>query len=79
MRPVARLVRSAHERYDGAGYPDGLRGDAIPLGARIISGCHALLSDGRWIAELRAAAGSEFDPQVVDALARSEAVATTKP
>ena len=56
-----------------------LRGDAIPLGARIISGCHALLSDGRSIAELRAAAGSQFDPRVVDALSRSEAVATAKP
>jgi len=77
MRPVARLVRSAHERYDGAGYPDGLRGDAIPLGARIISGCHALLSDGRSIAELRAAAGSQFDPRVVDALALSAAVASS--
>jgi response regulator RpfG family c-di-GMP phosphodiesterase len=35
MRPVARIVRAAHERYDGAGFPDGLKGDAIPLAARI--------------------------------------------
>ena len=37
MRPVARLVRSSHERYDGSGFPDGLRGEEIPLGARIIA------------------------------------------
>jgi response regulator RpfG family c-di-GMP phosphodiesterase len=39
MRPVARIVRAAHERYDGSGFPDGLRGDEIPLAARIISAC----------------------------------------
>jgi response regulator RpfG family c-di-GMP phosphodiesterase len=39
MRPVARLVRSSHERYDGSGFPDGLRGEEIPLGARIIAAC----------------------------------------
>ncbi len=37
LRPVARLVRSTHERWDGGGYPDGLAGDAIPLGARIVA------------------------------------------
>ena len=41
MRPVARLVRAAHERWDGRGYPDGLRGEEIPLGARIICACDA--------------------------------------
>ena len=41
LRPVARLVRSSHERYDGGGYPDGLRGEEIPLGARIIFVCDA--------------------------------------
>jgi diguanylate cyclase (GGDEF)-like protein len=39
MRPVARIVRAAHERYDGSGFPDGLEGDEIPLAARIIAAC----------------------------------------
>ena len=38
---VARIVRSSHERYDGGGYPDGLAGDEIPLGARIVAVCDA--------------------------------------
>ena len=42
MQPVARLVRAGHERWDGTGYPDGLAGTAIPLGARIIAVCDAL-------------------------------------
>jgi len=37
LRPLARIVRAIHERYDGAGYPDGLRGGAIPMEARIIA------------------------------------------
>jgi diguanylate cyclase (GGDEF)-like protein len=41
LRPIARLVRASHERWDGQGYPDGLAGEAIPLGARIISACDA--------------------------------------
>ena len=41
LRPVARLVRSSHERWDGAGYPDRLTGEAIPLGSRIIAVCDA--------------------------------------
>jgi len=39
MRPVARIVRAAHERYDGSGFPDGLEGERIPLAARIIAAC----------------------------------------
>ena len=39
--PIARLVRSSHERWDGAGYPDGLAGEAIPLGSRIVFCCDA--------------------------------------
>ena len=39
--PVAKLVRSSHERWDGGGYPDGLTGEEIPLGARIIAVCDA--------------------------------------
>jgi hypothetical protein len=41
LRPVAALVRASHERWDGGGYPDGLAGEAIPLGARIIAVCDA--------------------------------------
>ena len=41
MAPVARLVRSSHERWDGEGYPDGLAGEEIPLGARVILICDA--------------------------------------
>ena len=39
--PVARLVRSSHERLDGGGYPDGLAGEEIPLGARVVAVCDA--------------------------------------
>ena len=41
MRPVARVVRASHERWDGRGYPDGLAGEAIPLEARIVCACDA--------------------------------------
>ena len=41
LRGVGRIVRSSHERYDGGGYPDGLAGDEIPLGARIVAVCDA--------------------------------------
>jgi len=80
LAPVAPLVRSAHERFDGGGYPDGLAGDRIPRGAMIIATCdafHAMTSDRPYrkamghedaIAELRAGAGSQFDADVVGAL-----------
>ena len=80
LRVIARLVRSSHERWDGEGYPDGLAGEAIPLGARIIAACDAydaIVSDrgysaprpvGEAIAELRQHSGSQFDPRVVEAL-----------
>jgi two-component system cell cycle response regulator len=83
LRPVARLVRSSHERFDGAGYPDGLCGAGIPLGARIIFVCDAfdaMTSDRSYssavaaadaITELRACAGTQFDPDVVDAFIAS--------
>jgi diguanylate cyclase (GGDEF)-like protein len=76
---VAQIVRMSHERVDGQGYPDGLVGDAIPLGARIISVCdafHAMTSDRPYrsgmseelaLEELRRCAGTQFDPVVVDA------------
>ena len=77
---VARIVRHEHERWDGGGYPDGLSGDAIPMGSRIILACdayHAMTSDrpyrqamshGDALRELRKSAGTQFDPQVVEAL-----------
>jgi diguanylate cyclase (GGDEF)-like protein len=75
----AKLVRWSHERYEGGGYPDGIAGEDIPLGARIISVCdayHAMVSNRAYrparssdeaIAELRRCAGSQFDPVVVQA------------
>jgi HD-GYP domain-containing protein (c-di-GMP phosphodiesterase class II) len=77
---VAKLVRSCHERWDGTGYPDGLRHDQIAIGARIISACdayHSMRSTQPYrrprtkdqaVAELRRCAGSQFDPDVVIAL-----------
>ncbi len=79
LRPIARLVRSSHERWDGIGYPDGLTGEEIPLGARILHVCAAFVamtserpyaaarSEGAAIEELRRCAGSQFDPRVVEA------------
>jgi len=80
LAPVAPLVRSAHERHDGGGYPDGLAGEQIPRGAMVIATCdafHAMTSDRSYRqamsrtdaeAELRANAGSQFEPGVVEAL-----------
>jgi hypothetical protein len=77
--PVARLVRSSYERFDGSGYPDGLRGEAIPLGSRLIAVCvayDAMTSPRPYRAPLPAAtafeelcrcAGRQFDPMVVAA------------
>ena len=79
---VAALVRASHERYDGQGYPDGLTGDEIPLGARIVAICdafHAMTSGrpyrdavpaGVAVAELRRCAGGQFDPEIVEAFCR---------
>ena len=79
LRQLAPLVRFSHEWWDGSGYPDGLAGEGIPLGARIISVCDAfdaMVSDrpyrgGRSTAEaleeLRKHAGTQFDPAVVEA------------
>jgi HD-GYP domain-containing protein (c-di-GMP phosphodiesterase class II) len=77
--PVAEIVLHHHERWDGAGYPEGLRGDASPLGARIIfvvDAYDAMTSDRVYrarlsheeaLAELRRCSGTQFDPLIVDA------------
>jgi len=94
MRPVAEIVRASHERWDGGGYPDGLAGERIPLGARIVSVCdafHAMTSPRPYqpmldrdaaLGELRRCAGTQFDPAVVaafDALAREPQAAQSAP
>jgi diguanylate cyclase (GGDEF)-like protein/putative nucleotidyltransferase with HDIG domain len=80
LRTVARIVRHEHERWDGGGYPDGLAGEDIPIGSRIIIAAdtyHAITSDrpyraarshGEAIEELTRCAGTQFDPTVTAAL-----------
>lgn len=77
LAQVGRLIRASHERWDGAGYPDGLSGEEIPLAARIIFACDAydaITADRPYspakgpesaLEELRRGAGSQFDPVVV--------------
>ena len=77
---VAQIVRHEHEHWKGAGYPDALSGESIPIGSRIILACdayHAMTSDRAYrgamdqddaIAELVRGAGSQFDPKVVAVL-----------
>jgi response regulator RpfG family c-di-GMP phosphodiesterase len=72
------IVRHHHERYDGTGHPEGLKGDAIPLGARIFAICNTFeamtsvrpyrprFSAQQAIAELRRGAGTQFDPSLVE-------------
>jgi diguanylate cyclase (GGDEF)-like protein len=74
---AARFVRSSHEAFDGSGYPDGLVGDEIPLGARVIAICDAFdaiisarpnspsKSTEEALAELHRCAGTQFDPAIV--------------
>ena len=80
LKRISKIVRHAHERWDGDGYPDRLRQEDIPLPSRIIFACdayNAMTSDRPyrqalrpWIAvsELREGAGGQFDPDVVDVL-----------
>jgi putative nucleotidyltransferase with HDIG domain len=80
--PVTPMVRSHHEKWDGSGYPDGLKGEEIPIGARILSvvDCFdALASDRQYrralpideaMAKVAAESGTSFDPAVVEVLRR---------
>lgn len=78
LASAAQIVRHHHERYDGKGYPDGLVGEAIPLGARILTvvDSYSAIMDKRVykearshaeaVSELRKHAGTQFDPRVLD-------------
>jgi diguanylate cyclase (GGDEF)-like protein/putative nucleotidyltransferase with HDIG domain len=80
LADIAALVRHEHEHFDGSGYPDGLVGETIPIGARIVLACDAYSAmitkrpyreprpPADAIAELERCAGTQFDPGVVDAL-----------
>ena len=80
--PVVPIVRSHHEKWNGAGYPDGLSGEGIPIGARILSvvDCFDALTSERpyrraispdeAMALLRAESGRSYDPRVVDCIER---------
>lgn len=82
MRSIGLIVRAHHERWDGTGYPDGLRGEEIPIESRIVSACDTwnamtttrsyriAMSPEAAMAELTSAAGTQLDPTVVDALIR---------
>jgi two-component system, cell cycle response regulator len=85
---AAPLVRWSHERWDGTGYPDGLPGEEVPVGARIIAACDAYTAmistrphagprtSEEALVELRRCAGSQFDPAVVEALAEEVTAAS---
>jgi len=82
LAQIGPLVRASHERWDGKGYPDGLAGEKIPLGARIITICdsfRAMLDERSYkdamsvedaLAELRRCAGTQFDPHLVEVFCR---------
>jgi response regulator RpfG family c-di-GMP phosphodiesterase len=82
LRGAAQFVRHHHERFDGCGYPDGLAGEAIPLGARVLTVVDsysaivdkrvykASRSEDEAVRELCRCAGTQFDPRVVDVFVR---------
>ena len=84
--PIERAVRHHHENFDGSGYPDGLAGEAIPLGARIIMVADTLdamttdrpyrkaLPFDRALEEIRKFSGTQFDPRLADIVNRSTAL-----
>ncbi len=77
LRDAERLVRHHHERFDGTGYPDGLRGEEIPLAARVFAVADAFdamtsdrpyrraMSVERAVGEIVDGAGTQFDPEIV--------------
>ena len=80
---VGEIVRSCHERWDGTGYPDGLKGEEIPFAARIVFGCDAynamtsdrVYRDAHVDATRRSPSwtrtpGTQFDPRIVAALTK---------
>ncbi|HEY5388249.1 MAG TPA: diguanylate cyclase [Thermoleophilia bacterium] len=83
LNALLPVVLHHHERWDGGGYPDGLKGEVIPFAARVLAVCdswqammserpyRAALSRDDAVAELRAGAGSQFDPEIVDAFVSS--------
>lgn len=88
LAPLVPLIRHHHERYDGTGYPDGLKGEAIPLGARILCiadaydtmttprGYREVLSREDALEELRWCSEKQFDPGLVEAFCRAVGVAS---
>jgi two-component system, cell cycle response regulator len=89
LSPLAPMIRACREWFDGTGYPDGLAGEAIPLGARVISACSAVAAMSatrpyaaawdllRVTVELRRLAGAQFDPRVVSVLLEELSEATS--
>jgi HD-GYP domain-containing protein (c-di-GMP phosphodiesterase class II) len=83
IRRISRMVRHHHEAFDGSGYPDHLKGESIPLGARILAvadSFDSIVSDrvyrrGRSlneaIVELHRCCGTQFDPHMVDSFLRA--------
>jgi diguanylate cyclase (GGDEF)-like protein len=85
LAPAARLVGTLHERWDGTGFPEGLAGDDIPHGARIVAVADAYealithMPHAQALEELQREAGTRFDPTVVEALAAATRTMTAVP
>jgi HD-GYP domain-containing protein (c-di-GMP phosphodiesterase class II) len=83
LSPLVPMIRHHHEWYDGTGYPDGLKGEEIPLGARVISIADAYdtitgkrpykdpISHEEALEELKRCSGTQFDPEFVEAFCRA--------